>query len=267
MRITITLITIGLLVLIDQISSQTTLTNSAGNIRTFQYELLVEAPIFECDILGRQLDTTVYVGPKGAVFEKIGTKGNNLVIRFMHWKKEAHLNKKFINKDSTQTVQKFFLLAVDEFNAKAVSKFSKKPTFTMGASTLPLRIRTSPFDFSGTLSYGTNFGARFQLSNYQDIAMNIVSGLHITHITLDSLNTKGRLESSDNQTAAALSPAIGVVFEFSKAQVGTYLGWDFISGSTKDNWVYQGKTWFSIGVGISLFNVTSVSPKNAGGGG
>ncbi|GJM35134.1 MAG: hypothetical protein DHS20C18_41350 [Saprospiraceae bacterium] len=267
MRNTIALTFIGLFILVGQLASQTILTNPAGYIRTFQYELLVEAPIFECNILGRELDTSVYVAPKGAVFEKISAKGNHYVIRFMHWKKEEHLNKKFIHKDSTETEQKFFLLDVDEFNAKAVSKFSKKPTFTIGASTLPLRIRTGPFDFSGTLSYGTNFGIRFQLADYQDIAMNIVSGLHITHIILDSLNTQGRLESSDNQTAAALSPAVGVVFEFSKAQVGTYLGWDFISGSTKENWIYQGKPWFSIGVGISLFNVTSVSPKNAGSGG
>lgn len=40
---------------------------------------------------------------------------------------------------------------------------------------------------------GTNFGVRYQLSSYQDVALNLVTGLHLTHIILDSLDTKGKI--------------------------------------------------------------------------
>ena len=60
--------------------------------------------------------------------------------------------------------------------------------------------------------------------------------------------------NSPDETASALTPLMGAVFEFSKAQVGFYWGWNLINGVEKDVWIYQGKPWFSIGVATSIFN-------------
>lgn len=233
------------------IYAQTSLTNANGEIKTFSYELLVEAPIYASDILGNQLDSTVQIAPKGAKFIKIDTKGANCIIRFLLWKKQPYLMDKLNYTDSSRTELRYFLLSLDEFNEKAIARMSKQPSFSVGAVTIPMRIRSDPFDFSGEFSFGTNLGLKFPLSHYQNIGLVFVGGLQLTHINLDSLDTAGALLESES--ASALSFTLGAVFEFSQAQVGFYIGWDYIAGPEKDIWIYQGKPWFSIGIGASLF--------------
>ena len=237
-----------------RLTAQISPANTASAINSFHYELLVEAPIYECNILGLQLDTAVQVAPKGAVFTKVDTKGSDIIIRFWLWKNDGKQSDKLNYTDSTKTARKYFLLSIDEFNAKAVARKSEKPTFTLGATTIPFRVRTSPFDFSTAVSFGTSFGAQFPLSHVRDISLNVVGGLHITHVTLDSFSTEGTVLDIGGDSEPAISPALGIVFEFQKAQVGLYVGWDYLSTEDKKNWIYQGKTWFSIGVGTSIFN-------------
>ncbi|MFT5384555.1 MAG: hypothetical protein ACI81W_001956 [Saprospiraceae bacterium] len=81
------------------------------------------------------------------------------------------------------------------------------------------------------------------------------------------MDTAGVITASTSEKAPALSFTLGGVFEFSKAQFGVYVGWDYISGSNKDIWIYQGKPWFSIGVGTSLFNSSSSALAGPGGAG
>lgn len=234
-----------------QLSSSITLL-AQTNEKTFNYELLIEAPIYACDILGNQTDSTLQIAPKGAVFTKIDTRGDHLVIRFWLWKKDMHKQYNFNYTDSTKNKQKFFLLSVDEFNQKAIPRYSKSASFTIGATHIPFRIRGNPFDFSNHVSIGTSFGAKFPLSNYKDISLNVIGGINIANISLDSLSTNGMIEDVPD-TEPAFTPSIGVVFEFSKAQVGLYMGWDLLSGREKDIWIYQGKPWISIGIGTSIF--------------
>ncbi|MEO1257590.1 MAG: hypothetical protein AAFZ15_02300 [Bacteroidota bacterium] len=241
------------------LAAQVTPANTATAVKTFHYELLVEAPIYECNIVGLQLDTAAQVAPKGAVFSKIDTKGSNVIIRFWLWQKDDDKMTALNYTDSTKTQRKYFLLSLDEFNAKAIPRNTEKPSFSLGATTIPFRVRTSPFDFSPALSFGTSFGVQFPLSHYQDISLNVVGGLHITHVTLDSFSTEGTVLDLGGDSEPALSPALGIVFEYKNAQVGLYIGWDYLSSEEKNNWIYQGKTWFSIGVGTSIFNSSATA--------
>lgn len=226
--------------------------NTEGAAHQFNYELLVEAPLYECNILGTQIDTAVVVAPQGAVFTKIDQVGDQLVVRFWLWKKSSVLQQRLNYADSSKNDYRYFLLSTEEFNLKAIPRYRKNVSFTMGVAHIPFRLRSGPFDFSNHLSIGSSFGAKMQLSPYQDISLNIVGGVSIANITLDSLGTNGRAESGE--TAPAFSPSLGVVLEVSKAQVGLYLGWDLLSGKEKKIWLYQGKPWLSIGVGMSIFS-------------
>ena len=136
---------------------------------------------------------------------------------------------------------------------KAIPKHSMRPTFAVGSSVIPLRIRLDPFDFGADFSFGTTFGTKFRLSPYNDASIHTVLGLHLTSVSLDSLDTEGAVTSTTTETETALTPLVGLVFGFSSAQIGLYSGWDFIKGEFKDKWIYQGKPWLSIGVGVSLF--------------
>jgi len=239
---------------LSSLKAQTTLLESDGETKTFSYQMLVEAPMYKCDILGNRVDSVLHIAPKGAVFTKIDTKDSDIIIRFWLWHKDEGLMDKLNYTDSTRREKRFFLLSTEEFNEKAIPKHSMKPTFSIGSSVIPLRIRVSPFDFSSEFSFGTSFGAKFRLSPYQDASLNAVFGLHITSITLDSLDTEGAISSAVPTNQVALTPAIGLILEFSKAQIGFYTGWDLINGTYKDEWIYQGKPWMSLGVGFSLFS-------------
>ena len=138
---------------------------------------------------------------------------------------------------------------------KAIPYLSKKASFTVGATHIPFRLRFDPFDFSNHLSIGTSFGVKFPMSNTHDISFNILGGINIASISLDSLSTNGMADPGE--TAAAFTPSLGFVFEYSKVQVGIYTGVDLLSGNDKDIWIYQGKPWISIGVGVSIFTADS----------
>ena len=58
---------------------------------------------------------------------------------------------------------------------------------------------------------------------------------------------------------AALTLSIGGVLEFSQVQVGVFVGVDYINNNKEIDWNYQGKPWFSVGLGYSLFNKTAQS--------
>lgn len=226
----------------------------------FHFKLLVEAAIYECDITGKQLSPTPHAAPAEAIFSKIGTSGNFVIIRFWKWKdKNAVEQEKFNYADSSKNVRKYFLLSIADFNAKAIPRYRTSPSFTMGTVIVPVKIRTSPFDFSTDVTLGPVAGARFRLSPYTNTNFfNVVTGFGVTHITLDSLNTKGNIMQTSDRPAITLS--FGGVLEFSNAQIGLFVGWDYISQNEQIKWEYQGKPWLSIGLGYTILTHNSNQP-------
>lgn len=224
---------------------------------TFHYKLLTEAPIFQCDITGRILSRQVHEAPADAVFTLIAEDpdADSVVIRFWEWEK-TNIDKQleYNYTDSSKSDLRYFLLSKTYFNSpRVVPRYTMKASFTAGTVVIPVKIRSKPFDFSTDVTLGPTAGVRWGISPYTNTNFfSAMLGFGVTHISLDSLSTQGVTKSAADRPALTLS--LGGVFEFSGAQVGFFMGWDRISQNQEERWIYQGKPWFSIGLGYAIIS-------------
>lgn len=225
--------------------------------KTFHYRLLAEAAIYRCDITGARLqpDSLVHTAPAYSTFTKIGIIGEYVIIRFWEWRDPdtTLLNKYSVVAMNQAAGQEFYLLSQSDFDYKTQARYSLRPDFTMGTVLIPLKLRSKPFTFSPSITLGPAAGARFRLSPYTTHNFfNILGSFGITHLPLDSIQTQGVINQTSDRAAVTLS--LGSVFEFSNAQIGIFIGWDYVSDNELLRWRYQGKPWLSIGLGYSILS-------------
>jgi hypothetical protein len=173
-----------------------------------------------------------------------------------------------ISSDTTIKVSRYFKIMKSDLDSNCRMIFQtgiKSGTFTVGLVTMPLKLRLgSNFDFQGNFSLGTTAGARMRISKYNSNYIDLLLGLSISTVSLDSFSTNGKISGQPLTNIATFSPSLGVVLEFGKSQFGVFYGWDLLSKSTqsKYNWIYNGKPWISVGFGFSIFSVTSQQSAN-----
>lgn len=220
------------------------------------YLLLVEAPVFECDIMGNIMqDSSFKIAPQYAIFTIINNKGtDSLIIRFWGWdKKKDSLKYNRLNFDEKTGEKRYFLIAVNDFNLKSLRRYDKNMAPTVGTVIVPVKIRFSKFDFSKDITIGTTAGLRWRMTNYSDNYFNLLIGIGITSVTLDSLSTYGKIRKATDRPA--LTPSLGFVFEFhNNIQMGLFIGMDYISSKENIRWRYQGEPWLSIGLGYTILS-------------
>lgn len=227
-------------------------------IPSHHFKTTVESAIFECDILGnRTSDSVAHIAPGYSNFAKVGetVDGKWVIIRFWRWdygNSDQRIDS-MANKQLSKGAIRYWLMKKEDFNGKTVPRYSMRASFSSGTIVVPVKARFNQFDFSTDTHLGPSFGTRFRLSPYTPTNFfNALATFGISSVDLDSLNTRGTI--METAGASALSFALGGVFEFSHAQVGFFLGCDFISRNNNINWVYQGKPWASIGLGYSLMS-------------
>jgi hypothetical protein len=184
---------------------------------------------------------------------------NVVVFHFLTWNDDNGNNLKLLTRNTSLVYDSeignymYYTLTIEEFNTyMIVSKAWVEIEF--GTVTIPIKIRPGnsdniPLDFYGNFNAGV--GLNFKFRKFIDI----YSGISITTVPVDNETTNGVITSPTN--AAALTPTFGIIKELGKAQVGVFLGFDFLSRNLGDNWIYQGRRWFGIGVGVNIFDVST----------
>ncbi len=225
----------------------------------FHYKTKVEIPVYLCDIVGNRLKgDTLYEAPIDATFTIIGSKidpttnTKMVIIRFWQWDATEEPQKvaAFNYADDKQTRRAYFLMSTTDFRYKTIRRYSMRPKFAMGIASMAVKVRNNPFSYETNLNLSSLFGVRFRLTPYTNTNyVNIMGGLGIT-----SVNARANADSSF-VSVGAISFKVGGVFEFSKVQVGLFMGQDYINESTNTNvkWSHQGRTWFSLGLGYNIF--------------
>jgi hypothetical protein len=225
------------------------------------YKLLVEVPMYECMITGLVTDTTLMVAEPGSVFTVVNVTDENVVIRFWEWKENKALTAKFCFADSLCLSRKYYAVSDKTLCERVAERFNRDPGFTAGTVLIPFKLRLQKFDFSKDVTLGPAAGVRFRLSHYSSNYVDGIIGTGITSVTLDGQSTDGTIDESSD--APALTPFLGFVFELSNVvQAGLFCGWDFISHNNEINFIYQGKTWLSIGLGYSLISFNEEKAAN-----
>jgi hypothetical protein len=164
-----------------------------------------------------------------------------------------------------------FYISAKDFSDNAQSIFPSSTKFTWGFLTLPLKIRFDNkndggrFNFEQNLNFGLTAGFKHQLVRNSDVSWNYLAGISVVNVPLNNAVTGSTTttitDGSQNTTTtpgstatstAAVSTSVGVMFQYDKFQIGTFLGKDF-AGDHANQFPYQHKVWLGFAIGLSLF--------------
>ncbi|MCU0423392.1 MAG: hypothetical protein MUC81_11330 [Bacteroidia bacterium] len=210
------------------------------------YEFVVECPIYKCNILGKQIDTTMYIAPPESRFMVVDLRGDFYVIRFII---NYHKNNALASGFSTLS---YYTITRPQLDFKARTFKQSQFDFVVGSIITPIKLRFNPFDFSKDLTIGSSFGIKQTLDINKQLAFHYIIGFGVSTAALDSASTKGKIIRTID--LLAFSPSAGLLLEAGNAQIGIFTGLDFLSNTNliRYEWIYQGKLWLSFGIGYSL---------------
>jgi hypothetical protein len=136
----------------------------------------------------------------------------------------------------------------------------------VGTMILPIKLR-GPIDHQGThyerqfstdISIGPYIGYRFKVSgnDYKPFTtIGLFAGPTLVNYVSSTSQSGSPLPTStapDNMFA--FTYGIGLVHEINGFQIGLVYGTDRVSGKRVTEWPYDGKGWFSLGIGYNFLN-------------
>jgi hypothetical protein len=171
--------------------------------------------------------------------------------------------------DSTN-LKKYRIIPKEELYSVAESDLSTYnkviiSQLTFGTMLLPIKIRRSRIfnnvnyerQFSTDLSVGPYFGYRFKTQGYNYNTHTTV-GLFAGPTLIDFVSSTSQTGSPSNganpDNMFGFTCGIGLVREISPFQIGIVYGADFVSGNRVKEWPYDGKAWFSLGIGYNFLS-------------
>lgn len=244
---------IGLL-LLQLLSYAQTIKDYKGKVYIFDgYEVGKE-----CDELGNNVAATNTTMLKGSLFtvEKVPTAAT-LVIKFLSWDKgsanEATYNLKAAAAAGGKPTQRFFLITLKSFTESCSEhQYASKWDVNMGTLTTPFKFRRNPSLFTTNLNLGASISAQRKLTT--NWSLGLVAGLSLSQIVLDDFSTGGVVATTTERPA--VTPSFSLMGGYKNINIVIGIGWDIINKTSdvEKSWTYNGKRWFGIGVGISLFN-------------
>lgn len=146
--------------------------------------------------------------------------------------------------------RRFFLMRKTMLDSVA-SIIIKRFLPAYGSAILPFKFRSQTGDFKKDLAISGLGGMKIS-STRGYFSFALVSGIGVSSVSVDSLNTFGVVKKTEER--AAITIPLGVVIEWRKLQIGIFTGWDWLAKSSTDNWRYQGKHWLAMGIGFSIFS-------------
>ncbi|HXD94703.1 MAG TPA: hypothetical protein VNX01_15965 [Bacteroidia bacterium] len=179
-------------------------------------------------------------------------------------------SKKIKDEAQSDANTKFFRLKKRDFDnscrVNVPAKKLPKWDFTYGPLTVPFKIRN--FFNSGSLAFTPNLSLGGAIYGQRKITPNFsvggVAGISVSSITLDSVSTKGAVKtSSTGNTRPSLTMTAQILIAYKNINVIAGVGFDFIdiASPIERSWIYQGKPWFGLGIGVNLFNGGSTAPQ------
>jgi hypothetical protein len=217
------------------------------------YEFVIECPLRKCDIIGNTLDSTIYVAPPKSKFTLIELKQDICIIRFTLLNASKKINQSNLPIEDFSTYTYFYITKAQlDFKARAITRSNLD--LVVGNVITPVKLRFAPFDFTKDITLGSTFGVKYSFAKKQNAAVDGLLGIGVSSLTIDSTSSRGKTQQPVD--LLAFSTSIGLVIEFGNAQVGAFLGFDFISNKNQNeyHWIYRNKPWISFGLGYSIFS-------------
>lgn len=87
-------------------------------------------------------------------------------------------------------------------------------------------------------------------------------GISITQIKADPGSTSNYLGQTENRSGFSLFGGLVLHSVSDDFQIGVLIGFDWVTGDVSEHWVYQGKPWLGIGIGVGLFQPNNKPVKS-----
>jgi hypothetical protein len=171
------------------------------------------------------------------------------------------LNAKFVQATEDSPI-KFFFITKDDWT-NFVEEQLRRNGITFGLTNVPIKIRPKNqnethrkrnLDFEGNVNLGLSIAWYFKQND--ETTFYSTGGIAITQIGIDQVNTNNKVLQPEARSGFGYF--LGVVYQNKGFQVSALMGWDYAAGEISDYWVYQGKPWVGVGLGIGIF-----SPDNS----
>jgi hypothetical protein len=162
----------------------------------------------------------------------------------------------------------YFFLPGPTFTTYAIPE--EIPEFsgtTFGLVNIPMKFRFANrnpehrkryTDLEGNVNLGISVAQFLRVAENQ--TFYIAGGVSITQIRADEINTLNFVSKTENRSG--FSVFAGVIYQKDTYQVGILIGTDYVSGQIADYWVYQGKPWIGLGIGLGIFQPNAKQDNN-----
>ena len=256
-----------------------------GSLKTDNYMLIRPARFIKCTNSDGTDSVDMIEVPRNYYFQLVSQLDDgSAIVEF--WKftipKYRKIYNYYYSSPGADSVKAFFRVRSKDWQNKVIKRYSTNPfghdkkffagtTFTGGVIILPYKFRPKiydrgehkGFDFSKDITLGISGGIRQRVSHYQPHYIDLLLNVGISSVGQNTYNTDSVLKS--NQDIAALTIACGLVLDMQKIQLGIFIGWDRVSDSNRNGWIYQGRPWLSIGFGYSIFSINTNSATSSQG--
>lgn len=120
---------------------------------------------------------------------------------------------------------------------------------------LPIYIGNSyvPRNFTTDLTIGPFLGYKFHVGNYHDQSLTIGVFGGPSLIRVDNTEAAATAGGSSSNFLG-FSTGKGVVYTLRRTQIGFIMGRDFLSGKDSEEWIYDGRRWFSFAIGYKFLD-------------
>lgn len=226
------------------------------------FQFVENVQLSKCDAIGTAGGGNDII-MKDIQFTIVGSTTTDYVIYILLKSGDATFNTRYFNSGfvaaTTTQPNIYFLLPRAAFATKCKTRL-KKNSFTVGLVNLPIKARfgskdkidekyNKDFLISSDVSLGFSFGYKYKWTEANGI--NLLAGVSLASIQVDSSITKGYATSATN--ASALTGHVGVLFEVHNFQFGLFTGIDFLAGQMGKEFLYKKDPWLGIAIGYSLF--------------
>jgi hypothetical protein len=191
----------------------------------------------------------------GLKYKYIETVDKKVYIRFFDITTDipaAKGNDTFVNSDNDHIT--YFILQDD------LNDFNRQKTLRLITGTMlaPIKIRPEvnvegtvvPWELSTDIALGQYLGLRIPISKKNPFYITIPTFTLGT--SLLSINRSNTSPESESSTTLGLTWSTGVILDLNSFNIGFLIGRDYAPGVSGSDWIYNEKTWLSIGFGINF---------------
>ena len=233
---------------------------------TSTFTLNHEVIVYDYDFIENQKKITPFILHPEIVFEIIDSRNiGDEEYSVIKTKEKIKSKKRDQHSIETRKIElnAYYILKSSKLENNTTSYLPRTVDLVIGLAVIPVKLfpgnsKNRSLDFTASsISQGASIGLTHQVSKKKsDLWITYSFSMNFTKVT-------PRIDDFANDTyegndLAALSPAFGCSLNYNNAELGIFIGRDYLSGTAATDWNLNGKTWFSIVIGKSFDNKSNI---------